>query len=87
MININCDYEGLLEDNLKEELTWLEEEFNFLFKSKRNKQNKYTKYELSLGSKILDNVIDIINKNNSEELLNLLAITLNKIEHSYPPFF
>ena len=84
MININCDYEGLLEDNLKEELTWLEEEFNFLFKSKRN---KYTKYELSLGSKILDNVIDIINKNNSEELLNLLAITLNKIEHSYPSFF
>jgi hypothetical protein len=87
MININCDYEGLLEDNLKEELTWLEEEFNFLFKSKRNKQNKYTKYELSLGSKILDNVIDIIKKNNSEELLNLLAITLNKIEHSYPSFF
>jgi len=84
MINVNGDYEGLLEDNLKEELTWLEEEFSFLFKSKRN---KYTKYELSLGSKILDNVIDIIKKNNSEELLNLLAITLNKIEHSYPSFF
>jgi len=84
MININCDYEGLLEDNLKEELTWLEEEFNFLFKSKRN---KYTKYELSLGSKILDNLIDNIKSNNSEELLNLLAITLNKIEHTYPSFF
>ena len=84
MININCDYEGLLEDNLKEELTWLEEEFNFLFKSKRN---KYTKYELSLGSKILDNVIDNIRTNSSEELLNLLAITLNKIEHTYPSFF
>jgi len=84
MININCDYEGLLEDNLKEELTWLEEEFNFLFKSKRN---KYTKYELSLGSKILDNVIDNIKTNNSEELLSLLAITLNKIEHTYPSFF
>ena len=84
MININCDYEGLLEDNLKEELTWLEEEFNFLFKSKRN---KYTKYELSLGSKILDNLIDNIKTNNSEELLSLLAITLNKIEHTYPSFF
>ncbi|MBY8984340.1 MAG: hypothetical protein KGD65_04675 [Candidatus Lokiarchaeota archaeon] len=84
MMNVNGDYEELLESSLKEELTWLEEEFNFLFKSKRE---KYTKDELTMGSMILDNVIDNIKTNNSEELLSLLAITLNKIEHTFPEFF
>ena len=84
MMNVSGDYEGLIESSLKEELTWLEEEFNFLFKFKKE---EYTKEELSMGSMILDNVIDNIKTNNSEELLNLLAITLNKLEHSYPDFF
>ncbi|MHA2281151.1 MAG: hypothetical protein ACXAC5_09895 [Promethearchaeota archaeon] len=84
MMNINGDYEKLLEDNLKEELSWLEEEFNFLFKSKRD---KYTKEDFNTGSMILDNVIDNIKTNNNQEILNLLAITLNKIEHTYPEFF
>ena len=84
MMNISGDYEKLLEDNLRDELTWLEEEFNFLFKPKRE---NYTNHDLSLGTKILDNVIDNIKTNKSEELLNLLAMTLNKIEHTYPQFF
>ena len=84
MMNINGDYEGLIESSLKEELTWLEEEFNFLFKFKKD---QYTKEEITMGSMILDNVVDNIKNNNSEELLNLLAITLNKIEHTFPEFF
>ena len=84
MMNTSGNYEKLLEDNLKEELTWLEEEFNFLFKSKKD---KYTKNDYKTGSMILDNVIDNIKTNNSEELLNLLAITLNSLEHKYPEFF
>lgn len=83
-MNINGDYEGLIESSLKEELTWLEEEFNFLFKFKKD---QYTKEEITMGSMILDNVVNNIKNNNSEELLNLLAITLNKIEHTYPAFF
>ena len=84
MMNTSGNYEKLLEDNLKEELTWLEEEFNFLFKSKKD---KYTKNDYKTGTMILDNVIDNIKTNNSEELLNLLALTLNKIEHAFPSFF
>ena len=84
MMNTSGNYEKLLEDNLKEELTWLEEEFNFLFKSKKD---KYTKDDYKTGSMILDNVIDNIKTNNSEELLNLLAITLNSLEHKFPEFF
>lgn len=84
MMNTSGNYEKLLEDNLKEELAWLEEEFNFLFKSKKD---KYTKDDYKMGSMILDNVIDNIKTNNSEELLNLLAITLNSLEHKFPEFF
>ncbi|MEE9377611.1 MAG: hypothetical protein V3V33_06205 [Candidatus Lokiarchaeia archaeon] len=78
------DYEGVLQDSLKSELEWLEKEFEYLFKSKKG---KYSQEDISLGNQILDNVINGIKTNNSEELLNLLAITLNKIESTYPEFF
>jgi len=83
-MNINGNYDELIENNLKDELSWLEEEFSILFKFKKN---KYTKEDFQCGSMILDNVINHIKTNNSVELLNLLAITLTKIEHSYPDFF
>lgn len=77
-------YERILQDNLKSELEWLEEEFEYLFKGKKE---KYSQEDISLGNQILDNVIDAIKTNDNEDLLNLLAITLNKIEQSYPEFF
>ena len=77
------NYERILQDNLKSELEWLEEEFELLFKNKK----ELSKEEKLVGNKILDNVIDGIKLSNDEELLNLLAITLNKIETSYPEFF
>ncbi|TKJ24004.1 MAG: hypothetical protein CEE43_02230 [Promethearchaeota archaeon Loki_b32] len=77
------DYERILQDNLKSELEWLVEEFELLFKNKKEK----TKEVLMLGNKILDNIIDNIKTSNSEELINLLAITLNNNETSYPEFF
>jgi len=85
-MNLYGDYEKILEDNLKEELEWLEQEFEFLFKQKRLK-NSYTKEDISIGNQILDNIIDNIKLNKSEELLNLLAMTLNKIEQTFPEFF
>ena len=78
------DYERILQDNLKSELEWLEEEFEYLFKGKKE---KYSQEDISLGNQILDNVIDAIKTNDNEDLLNLLAITLNKIEHDLPEFF
>ncbi|MFX0080994.1 MAG: hypothetical protein ACFE94_04500 [Candidatus Hodarchaeota archaeon] len=85
-MNLSGDYEKILEDNLKDELEWLEQEFEFLFRQKKLKRC-YTKDDISIGNQILDNVIDNIKTNKSEELLNLLAITLNKIEQNYPEFF
>jgi len=83
MMTVSGEYEKVLEDTLKEDLEWLEREFELLFRYKKIK----TKEDLTIGNRILDNVIDSIKSNNNEEVLNLLAITLNKIEQSYPEFF
>jgi hypothetical protein len=85
-MNLSGDYEKILEDNIKDELEWLEQEFTLLFKQKQLK-DCYSKDDISLGNQILDNVIDNIKNNESEEVLNLLAITLNSLEKSYPIFF
>lgn len=85
-MNLAGDYEKILEDNIRDELEWLEQEFSFLFKHKQLKQC-YTKDDISIGNKILDNVIGNIKENDSQQLLNLLAITLNKLERTYPEFF
>ena len=82
-MNVNEDYENILQESLRDELEWIEREFELLFKNKKEK----SKDDISLGNQILDNVIDNIKTNNNEELLNLLAITLNRIEQSYPDLF
>ena len=85
-MNLAGDYEKILEDNIKDELEWLEQEFSCLFKQKQLK-HCYTKTDISIGNKILDNVIGNIKENNNEQLLNLLTITLNRLEQAYPEFF
>lgn len=85
-MNLSADYEKLLEDNLKNDLEWLQEEMNMLFKQKMLK-HCYSKDDISLGNQILDNVIDNIKANNNEQVLNLLAITLNSLEKQFPEFF
>ncbi|MFX1278935.1 MAG: hypothetical protein ACFFA3_05920 [Promethearchaeota archaeon] len=83
---ITEDFEKVLEDNAKAELEWVVEEFSCLFKHKQLR-HCYTKEDITMGNKILDNVIGNIKENNSEQLLNLLTITLNKLERSFPEFF
>ncbi len=77
------NYEEILVSSLRADLEWLEREFELQFKFKKEKTNE----DISLGNQILDNVIDSIKTNNCEELHNLLATTLNRIEQTYPEFF
>ena len=77
------DYEKVLEDSLRDDLLWLEREFILLFRYKKKK----TKEDIAMGNQILDQFVDSIKSNNNEEVLNLLAITLNRIEHNFPEFF
>lgn len=83
IMTVSGDYEKIIEDTLKDDLEWLEREFTLLFQYKKVK----TKDDISLGNQILDQFIDNIKSNNNEEVLNLLAITLNRIEQSFPEFF
>jgi len=77
------DYEKLLEDTLKDDLEWLEREFALLFQYK----NVKTKEDIIMGTQILDQFVDHIKNDDNKEFLNLLAITLNRIEQAYPEFF
>ncbi|MDX1798442.1 MAG: hypothetical protein R3255_07325 [Candidatus Lokiarchaeia archaeon] len=82
-MTVSGEYEKVMEESLKDDLEWLEREFNLMYRYKKIK----TKEDIQIGNKILDYVIDNIKNNNSEEVLNLLAITLNKIEQNFPEFF
>ncbi|MFX1389764.1 MAG: hypothetical protein ACFE9Z_06875 [Promethearchaeota archaeon] len=77
------DFEKYLEDSIREDLDWMEREFVLQFRYKTIK----TKQELDMGNKIIDHLIDNIKSNNNENALNLLAITLNRIEQEFPEFF
>ncbi len=82
-MRVSGDYGKILEDNLKDELEWLEEEFSILFKDNKD----YSKNDIALANFILDKITDNVRSNESEEVLNMLAITLNRIEQTYPAFF
>ncbi|MHA2185458.1 MAG: hypothetical protein ACXAAI_10705 [Promethearchaeota archaeon] len=85
-MNVSGEYKKILEDNLKKELEWLEQEFEMLFRQKKLKKS-YTPDDIAIGNQILDNVIENLQYNNNTETLNMLALTLNKIEQIYPEFF
>ena len=83
-MNVSGDYDKILEDTLKGELEWLENEFELLF---RNKKNNCSRKDVTMATSILDNVINNIKMNSNEQLLNLLAITLKRLEKTFPDFF
>jgi hypothetical protein len=80
----SANYEHILEENLRNELLWLEEEFDILFKARKD---DLTPGDIQLGNQILNNVIDNLNLINNEDLLTSLALSLERIENSYPDFF
>ena len=85
-MNVSGDYEKLMEDNIKDRLDWLEQEFELLFMQKKLR-HCYTKEDILIGNQILEKIIENIHTSKNEELLNLLALTLNRIEQFYPEFF
>ncbi|MFW9821092.1 MAG: hypothetical protein ACFFE5_15925 [Candidatus Thorarchaeota archaeon] len=82
-MTVSGEYEKVMEESLKDDLLWLEKEFELLFRHKKVK----TKADIATGNQIIDQFIKNIKINDNEEVLSLLAITLNRIEQSYPEFF
>lgn len=75
------NYNKILKETLINDLKWLQEEFYFLF----NNTNSNNQKELAL--QILRQVIERFDLGEDEEMVDLLATTLEDLEKTYPSFF
>lgn len=78
---IGDNLEHLLEDNFTEELLWLREEFDFLF---RFKNNNFSKSDISLANTMIESMISRLSGNIDDKLVDLLSATIESIVESYP---
>jgi len=81
---ISGDYDSILEDNFKEELCWLTEEFEMLFAKRKG---VYTDLEKKIARKILSEAKANKINYNSEKIDILFNLTLDTLKHDYPEFF
>ncbi|MBY9011512.1 MAG: hypothetical protein KGD70_03980 [Candidatus Lokiarchaeota archaeon] len=84
MILCAGDYENMLKDGLIQKLNWLEEEFSFLFNSKKH---NYSQKDRDLANQIIKNISDSINSSEDVRLKELLIDTLKSIKDIYPELF
>lgn len=84
MILHSADYENTLNDAIIQKLNWIEEEFNFLFKSKRT---KYSQKDRDLANSIIHNITESVNCAEDIRLKQLLVDTLKSIKNIYPELF
>jgi len=84
MILYAGDYENMLRDSLIQKLNWLEEEFNFLFNSKKR---NYSQKDIALANQIIKNITESVNYSESVRMKELLIDTLKSIKSIYPELF
>jgi len=81
---VHGDFEDILESYLEEKLNWLREEFDFLFKFKKN---NYTDKDIQIANKIIDSIIKSVDLSDNNRILDLLSDNLEVIAREYPEFF
>ena len=81
-MNVSANYDKILEDCKKEDLAWIEEEFDLLFKNK-----KCSPEDKKIVEKIIDNLMTDVNILQNEYLLVALSKTIQGIEQKYPQLF
>jgi len=84
MILYAGDYENMLKDSLIQKLSWLEEEFNFLFNVKKR---NYSQKDRDLAILIIKNITESVNSSESVRMKELLIDTLKSIKSIYPELF
>ena len=77
------DYDGFLKESLIKEFHWYEEEFDLIFKNKKNCTIK----DFKLANLILEKLGKIVCIFQSDQLLDTLASTISNIKRKYPNFF
>ncbi|MFX0144346.1 MAG: hypothetical protein ACFE9C_09725 [Candidatus Hodarchaeota archaeon] len=83
-MKVSVKYHEILEEDLKEELIWLIEEFQVLFKSKLE---NYSEKDKELANKILDYMLNNTYAYESIQLYNLLFDAIENIEKMYSGIF
>ncbi|MCK4479229.1 MAG: hypothetical protein KAV01_01770, partial [Candidatus Lokiarchaeota archaeon] len=80
-MEVSVNFHQVLEENLREELAWLIEEFKILFKSKIEIDPKNDK---KLANEILDYILENTLVYDNIILYNLFTETIENIEKMYP---
>ena len=84
MIIYAGDYENMLKDSLIQKLSWLKEEFNYLFK---NKKRNYSQKDKDLANQIIKDITESVDHSESVRMKELLLDTLKSIKSIYPKLF
>jgi hypothetical protein len=77
----NNDYNNFLEENIFKSLSWLVEEFNFLFKSKNH---EYCQYDKTLANQIIACFSRSSDFIYDEKMNEKLKNTVKNLEDLYP---
>ena len=80
-MHLHGDFDEIIEENLINELEWLKEEFALLFEQKKC---NFSKTDLNLAQKIIENFMDRINLIENKRILELVSDTLNDLDLKYP---
>ena len=75
------DFEDNNEMNVIHELKWMREEFDFLF---RFKKNHLSQKDIETANHIIDCIIDKYNGTLDDNIVDLLSKSIEAIEESYP---
>lgn len=78
------DYDDLLEDSLIEELEWLQEEFELLFKFKR--QNTLEK-DKRLANQMIEIIVNRVKSSDDKRINEILFEGIEKIGYKFPELF
>lgn len=82
--NLNLDFQDLLDDYFFDELEWLTNEFNYLFKQR---ETKYNKLDLEIANYIIRKMSENILISNSDRAVELISWTIEKIKLEYSELF
>ena len=78
---VGDNLEDLIEDNIADELLWLREEFDFLF---RFKKDHYSESDNGLANSIIESMISRLSGNIDDKLVDLLSNVIESIVSTYP---
>ena len=82
--DMNLDFQDLLDDYLFEELEWLTNEFNYLFK---NRKESYTYTDSEIANHIIRKISEINTISNNDKAVELITWTIEKIKLEYNELF